>query len=96
MFPEGVGDVPALADLAKRTWSDAFGDGVSRDDEATELAAGRSEAYFARALETKTILVAEADCVLVGYVQFGVLSPTRGGGALTHGRLVIAATDAKS
>ena len=66
-------DVPALADLATRTWSDAFGDGVSRDDEAAEFAERRSEGYFASALATKTILVAEADCVLVGYVQFGAV-----------------------
>lgn len=69
--PAGPSDVPALAELAKRTWSDAFGDGVSRDDEAVELAEGRSESYFATALHERTILVAEADRVLVGYVQFG-------------------------
>src|SRR5438067_125338 len=64
-------DVPALADLAQRTWSDAFGAGVARDDEAAELEEGRSENYFAAALDEKTILVAVADGVLVGYVQFG-------------------------
>jgi diamine N-acetyltransferase len=64
-------DVAALADLAKRTWSDAFGGGVSRDDEAAELEEGRSESYFLSVLNEKTILVAEADHVLVGYVQFG-------------------------
>ncbi len=64
-------DVPALSALAKRTWSDAFGDGVSREDEAAELEAGRSETYFANALDDKTILVAEANGVLLGYVQFG-------------------------
>ena len=63
--------MPALADLAKRTWSDAFGGGVSRDDETAELEEGRSERYFATALDEKTILVAEADRVLMGYVQFG-------------------------
>ena len=64
-------DVPALADLAQRTWSDAFGAGVTRDDEAAELEEGRSENYFAAALDEKTILVAVADGVLVAYVQFG-------------------------
>ena len=64
-------DVSAVADLAKRTWSDAFGGGASRDDQTTELEEGRSERYFAAALHEKTILVAEADRVLVGYVQFG-------------------------
>lgn len=64
-------DVPALSALAKRTWSDAFGEGVSPDDEAAELEEARSESYFARALSEKTILVAESDGALVGYVQFG-------------------------
>jgi diamine N-acetyltransferase len=63
--------VPALSALAKRTWSDAFGDGVSREDEAAELEEGRSETYFANALSDTTILVSEKDGVLVGYVQFG-------------------------
>jgi ribosomal protein S18 acetylase RimI-like enzyme len=65
------GDVPALSDLARRTWSDAFGDGVRPEDEEAELEEGRSQAYFAQALNERTILVAEADGVLLGYVQFG-------------------------
>ena len=65
------GDVPALSALAKQTWSDAFGDGVRPEDEAAELAAGRSEAYFAAALRETTILVAEGGGRLLGYVQFG-------------------------
>lgn len=64
-------DVPALSELAQRTWSDAFGDGVSFRDEETELEEGRSEAYFAEALGTTTILLAEEDDALLGYVQFG-------------------------
>jgi hypothetical protein len=39
-------DVPALCELAKRTWADAFGHSVSAEDEAAELEASRSEAYF--------------------------------------------------
>jgi diamine N-acetyltransferase len=64
-------DVPELSALAARTWSHAFGDGVSADDQAAELEDTRSETYFDDALRTKTILVAEADGALVGYVQFG-------------------------
>jgi diamine N-acetyltransferase len=64
-------DVPALSELARRTWSDAFGDGISADDRAVELEDTRSETYFAEALPAKTILVAEQDGELVGYVQFG-------------------------
>jgi ribosomal protein S18 acetylase RimI-like enzyme len=66
-----LSDAPALADLAKRTWSDAFGDGVSPDDLTAELEERRSEGYFLAAIAEKRILVAEADGVLVGYVQFG-------------------------
>lgn len=63
--------MPALSQLAKRTWAEAFGDSVSSDDEAAELEGTRSEPYFAAALRVQTILVAEADAVLVGYVQLG-------------------------
>jgi ribosomal protein S18 acetylase RimI-like enzyme len=66
-----VTDVPALSALAKRTWSEAFGDSVSPDDEAVELEQTRSETYFTNALREKTILVAEANGALLGYVQFG-------------------------
>jgi ribosomal protein S18 acetylase RimI-like enzyme len=69
--PAASSDLPALSELAKRTWSDAFGDGVGADDEAAELDEARSEAYFADALREKTILVAESDGALLGYVQFG-------------------------
>jgi diamine N-acetyltransferase len=69
--PATPSDVPALSDLAKRTWSDAFGYSVTPDEEAVELDETRSEAYFAGALRRSTILVAEADGVLLGYVQFG-------------------------
>jgi len=69
--PAEPSDLAALADLAKRTWSNAFGEGVSPEDEAAELQERRSESYFAAVLHEKTILVAESDRVLVGYVQFG-------------------------
>jgi diamine N-acetyltransferase len=69
--PARPSDVHALSELATRTWSDAFGDGISPEDEAAELEETRSEAYFASALRSKTILVAEEDGALLGYVQFG-------------------------
>ena len=68
--PATSDDVPALADLPKRTWSDAFGSSVSAEDEAAELGETRSVTYFEDALRRDTILVAETD-VLVGYVEFG-------------------------
>jgi diamine N-acetyltransferase len=69
--PATSGDVPALSELAKRTWSETFGDSVSPDDAAVELEATRSETYFLDALRDKVILVGEEGGVLLGYVQFG-------------------------
>jgi ribosomal protein S18 acetylase RimI-like enzyme len=69
--PVAEADLPGLADLAKRSWLDAFGDSVSGDDAAAEAEDTRSEEYFRKALRTDTILVAEADGQLVGYVKFG-------------------------
>jgi diamine N-acetyltransferase len=69
--PATVDDVPALADLAKRTWSDAFGSSVSPADEAAELERTRSRAYFIDALRRDTILVSERGDELLGYAQFG-------------------------
>lgn len=64
-------DVPALSALARRTWADAFGSSLSPDQLSTELDETRSEDYFRAALRADTILVAELDGKLVGYVQFG-------------------------
>jgi ribosomal protein S18 acetylase RimI-like enzyme len=44
---------------------------VSAEDLAAEVEEKRSKRYFRRALVTETILVAEADGALVGYVEFG-------------------------
>jgi ribosomal protein S18 acetylase RimI-like enzyme len=69
--PAEEADVPELSALAKRTWADAFGSSVSTEDLAAELENTRSEEYFRAALAADTILVAELDGDLVGYVQFG-------------------------
>jgi diamine N-acetyltransferase len=69
--PADAHDVPALAELASRTWSDAFGDSVAPDELAVELEEKRSAAYFDAVLRTDTILVAESSSALIGYVQFG-------------------------
>lgn len=48
---------------------------MSSEDEAAELAEGRSEAFFAAALDERSTLVAEdGRGALVGYVQFGDVS----------------------
>jgi diamine N-acetyltransferase len=64
-------DVPALSTLASRTWAEAFGSSLSPEELAAELERTRSEEYFRAALVAQTILVAELDGELVGYVQFG-------------------------
>jgi ribosomal protein S18 acetylase RimI-like enzyme len=69
--PARASDVPALAGLAARTWSAAFGSSVSTEDGAAELREKRSEAYYAGALRTRTVLVAEADDELIGYAELG-------------------------
>jgi len=63
-------DVPALADLARRTWLDAFGATVAPENAAAEAAEGRSEERFRAVLAERTILVAEENGVLAGYVEF--------------------------
>ena len=69
--PATARDIPAVSALAKRTWLDAFGSSVTPEERAVELEETRSEAYFRRALQTDTILVAELEWEIVGYVQFG-------------------------
>ena len=69
--PVTEADLPPLADLARRTWLDAFGGSVSEDEAAAYADATRSEDYFRAALSNDTILVAEEEGKVVGYVKFG-------------------------
>jgi len=62
-------DVPALADLARRTWLDAFGDSLSPEDAEAAADETRSEERFRCALGERTILVAEEDDALAGYAE---------------------------
>jgi ribosomal protein S18 acetylase RimI-like enzyme len=71
--PATLNDVPALSQLAKEAWADAFGGPLSAEDLAAELETSRSEAYFINALRETTILVAEEEDELLGYVQFGAV-----------------------
>jgi hypothetical protein len=68
--PARAEDVPTLSALARRTWADAFGEPLGADEPAAELEETRSESYFTSALQRDTVLVAESDGELVGYVQF--------------------------
>jgi ribosomal protein S18 acetylase RimI-like enzyme len=62
-------DVPVLAELAAKTYADAFGSSLPEDVLADELEQRRSIAYFRLVVNTDTILVAEQGGRLVGYVQ---------------------------
>lgn len=66
-------DIPALAELAKRSYTDAFGSSLAISDLAHELEHRRSETYFHKAIVADTILVAEHDGTIAGYVQFGLV-----------------------
>jgi hypothetical protein len=59
--PAVPGDVPALSDLAKRPWLDAFGRTVGAEDAAAEFEGSRSVERLGEALQTRAILVAEMD-----------------------------------
>jgi ribosomal protein S18 acetylase RimI-like enzyme len=67
-------DARAMSDLTAETCTQAFGHGFRVADLAAELAANVSEVCFARYLEEDTILIAEINGRVVGYVQFGALS----------------------
>ena len=68
-----TGDIPALADLARRTFSDAFGHSISASDLAAHLQTNLSDAYFHAAAKVDVFLVAEIDARLIGYAQFGAV-----------------------
>src|SRR5262245_23216136 len=67
------GDIPTLADLARRTFSDAFGHSLGASDLAAHLQTNLSDAYFRMAAKVDVFLIAEIDARLVGYVQFGTV-----------------------
>lgn len=66
-------EIEELADLAARTFSDAFGSAMDPEDLAQTLAENRSVAYFEKTLPTSNVLVAKQDDKIVGYVQYGTV-----------------------
>jgi ribosomal protein S18 acetylase RimI-like enzyme len=64
-------DIPALAELATRTFVEAFGDTMPAEMVATEVREHRSERYFRQALRHDSILVDDEAGRLRGYVQVG-------------------------
>ena len=74
--PVQVQELTELADLAARSFTDAFGDKMNPDDLEKSLADNRSVEYFTKSMNTSHIWVAKQDDKIVGYVQFGeVLIP---------------------
>ena len=65
----GLADIPALSDLARDTYADAFGASMTAEDLATQLHETRSAAAFRAAMAADTILVASIADDLAGYVQ---------------------------
>ncbi len=65
-------DIPNLAILAAKTYTDAFGHTFKNpEDLQAALEEGRSEKYFTDSLKDNTAIVAEDNDILIGYCEFG-------------------------
>ena len=62
-------DIPALAALAAKTYTETFGHSFSAEDLAAEIKATRSQDYFRAAMKEDTILLAVDGDRIAGYVQ---------------------------
>ncbi len=69
-------DAQTLSALAQKTFSDAFGESMSAPDLAAHLEKNLSIAKIEQLLEQDTLLVAEIDGRMVGFVQFGKRDPS--------------------
>lgn len=65
-----------LADLAAKSFSDAFGGEMDPEDLAKAIEETRSLAYFERTKDTSTIIVARYRGELAGYAQYGSVKLT--------------------
>lgn len=68
-------DAKALSELAKTTYANAFGHSLNPTDLAAHLDNNLSEKCFEEFLEEDTILVAEHESRLIGFIQIGVIWP---------------------
>jgi ribosomal protein S18 acetylase RimI-like enzyme len=66
-------ELQELAELAARSFRDAFGYAMDEDDLRQTLKEGRSVEYFEKTFDSSTILVAKQDNKIVGYAQFGTV-----------------------
>lgn len=64
-------EIDELADVAARSFADAFGEGLTPDELDTIIAESRSADYFKQSMNTSRILVAKEGGVIVGYIQYG-------------------------
>lgn len=71
--PVQASELPELADLAARTFSDAFGADMDPEDLAKTLAENRSVRYFESSMKDSNVLVAKNNDKIVGYVQYGTI-----------------------
>ena len=68
-------DVKPLSELAKTTYASAFGHSLNPSDLAAHLDNNLSDVCFEEFLEEDTILVAQHDGQLIGFIQIGVVWP---------------------
>lgn len=71
--PVLANEIAALSELASRTYAEAFGASMPAADLAAQLKTTRSEAYFRPALRNDTVLVADVEGSIAGYVQLSDL-----------------------
>lgn len=69
-------DARTLSALAQKTYADAFGESMRASDLAAHLEKNLSIAKIEQLLKQDTILVAEIDARMVGFVQFGKCDPS--------------------
>ena len=62
-------DMSALSEVAKKTYTETFGDGLTPEQLSSVLESTRSEKYFKSKIDSDTILVALDGSRLVGYIQ---------------------------
>lgn len=65
-----LSDIPSLAQLAQKTYADTFAYTLSKDGLRDALKT-RSEDYFSSVFGKDTILVAQEENRLIGFIQFG-------------------------
>jgi ribosomal protein S18 acetylase RimI-like enzyme len=63
------GDIPELAELAAKTFTETFGHSFTPEELETQIRETKSETCFQSAMNGDTILIAVTDDRLAGYIQ---------------------------